>query len=608
MKLIYTAAFIFLSNILHAQNRPVLDKMFEQKNSTAEWYQVFNQQLKQLMLDEPSTALHYMHRVFNEHPPETTSPERLELTRLMSDIYQRLNQNDSAKYCINKLQHQLGKSATSKTYVYLWIKLGEVFYDLGQIDSAENAIVVADAMVSPNTLPYIDLLVVKALLSNNKGFYAEAIKLLQEAATYYEKIGSLKKLAVAYNNIGVNYNAVRDNKLSLEYYLKAAQINKKIGSITDLAMNYNNAGVQAKNEGRLDEAIHYYEQAYELALKKNSKMLIAQNFTNRGNIYEMKGDYLNARSLFQKSYDIAVSANLQFGVLISLLNLGNISRLTNEYAASKLYLEKGVLLAKQLKTPQIEAQAYHYQALLFAATSQYQLAYELTNKYHLLEDSLVGEKAKLEIVKLKEKYDSEYKTNKINQLSKQQLTQQLFIALLLIVLLVLVFIFQSFRQKQQIAKKAFELKQQANLSVIETKDKELTAQAAQLLKIQNSIKYHLDKVEQSIKNEASLSVDIKNQLIFAIRKNNFAHLNEEFDARINETNVHFYKSLLAAYPDLSPAELKLCAYLRLNMHTKEIAEIVNRSVRTVENLRNSIRKKMDLKPNDNLVSHLISFS
>jgi DNA-binding CsgD family transcriptional regulator len=57
---------------------------------------------------------------------------------------------------------------------------------------------------------------------------------------------------------------------------------------------------------------------------------------------------------------------------------------------------------------------------------------------------------------------------------------------------------------------------------------------------------------------------------------------------------------------MKPAELKLCSYLRLNLSTKELAEILNKSARTIENARFSIRKKMGLKPEDNLVAQLIA--
>jgi DNA-binding CsgD family transcriptional regulator len=83
-------------------------------------------------------------------------------------------------------------------------------------------------------------------------------------------------------------------------------------------------------------------------------------------------------------------------------------------------------------------------------------------------------------------------------------------------------------------------------------------------------------------------------------------MQQEFEHRITTTNEDFYQKLLKAFPDLKPSELKLCSYLRLNLSTQELAEILNKSARTIENTRFSIRKKMGLGPEDSLVAHLIA--
>jgi len=66
--------------------------------------------------------------------------------------------------------------------------------------------------------------------------------------------------------------------------------------------------------------------------------------------------------------------------------------------------------------------------------------------------------------------------------------------------------------------------------------------------------------------------------------------------------------LLKKYPNLSQAELKLCALLVLNISSKEIGELTNRSIRTIEFTRFNIRKKMNLSADENLVKHLILFT
>jgi DNA-binding CsgD family transcriptional regulator len=65
------------------------------------------------------------------------------------------------------------------------------------------------------------------------------------------------------------------------------------------------------------------------------------------------------------------------------------------------------------------------------------------------------------------------------------------------------------------------------------------------------------------------------------------------------------EKLLRKYANLSSVELKVSALLSLNLSSREIAEITGRSIRTIEFTRNSIRKKMNCKQGENLVSHII---
>ena len=73
----------------------------------------------------------------------------------------------------------------------------------------------------------------------------------------------------------------------------------------------------------------------------------------------------------------------------------------------------------------------------------------------------------------------------------------------------------------------------------------------------------------------------------------------------NEAHENFFKKLKADHPELVPNDLKLCAYLRMNMSSKEIASLLNISLRGVEIRRYRLRKKFNLLHNDNLTEFLI---
>lgn len=81
---------------------------------------------------------------------------------------------------------------------------------------------------------------------------------------------------------------------------------------------------------------------------------------------------------------------------------------------------------------------------------------------------------------------------------------------------------------------------------------------------------------------------------------------KDFDSRFNELNDNFITKLVTLHPTLSPTEIRLSAMIRMHLSTKEIAEIMRRSVRTIECTRTSIRKKMGLAPSDNLTKYLLT--
>ena len=82
---------------------------------------------------------------------------------------------------------------------------------------------------------------------------------------------------------------------------------------------------------------------------------------------------------------------------------------------------------------------------------------------------------------------------------------------------------------------------------------------------------------------------------------------EQFEAHFDQVHENFLRNLRNAYPNLTPKDQKLCAYLRMNLTTKEIAPLMNISVRGVEISRYRLRKKLELETDTNLVDFIMKF-
>lgn len=82
---------------------------------------------------------------------------------------------------------------------------------------------------------------------------------------------------------------------------------------------------------------------------------------------------------------------------------------------------------------------------------------------------------------------------------------------------------------------------------------------------------------------------------------------KDFEIRFNEVYKDFYQNLNKKHPYLTNNERKLCAFLKLNMSTKEIASITFQNPRSIDMARYRLRKKMQLSENDNLIGYISNF-
>lgn len=139
---------------------------------------------------------------------------------------------------------------------------------------------------------------------------------------------------------------------------------------------------------------------------------------------------------------------------------------------------------------------------------------------------------------------------------------------------------------------------------VDEKNKELAVSTMSLIKkneLLAVIKEDLKKTSEEGSNKNIKSV------ITTITRN----INEEdtwnvFKEAFDNADKDFLKKIKAAHVALTPNDLRLCAYLRLNLSSKEIAPLLNISVRSVEIKRYRLRKKMDLSHEQGLVEYILS--
>ena len=136
---------------------------------------------------------------------------------------------------------------------------------------------------------------------------------------------------------------------------------------------------------------------------------------------------------------------------------------------------------------------------------------------------------------------------------------------------------------------------------IESKNKELAISTMSLIKkneVLGSIKKELKKISCEPK-EAFPIINLIDKNINNSKDWKF------FEEAFNNADKHFLDKVKKIHPNLTSNDLRFCAYLRLNLSSKEIAPLLNISVRSVEIKRYRLRKKMNLSHDDGLIDHIL---
>ena len=111
----------------------------------------------------------------------------------------------------------------------------------------------------------------------------------------------------------------------------------------------------------------------------------------------------------------------------------------------------------------------------------------------------------------------------------------------------------------------------------------------------------LNQIVEKIKNNQSgTSEDLRelNKLGIDLEKINKKKNWDEFEKRFIGIHANFFTNLLLTYPDLTSNERRLCAFLKIDLSTKEIAKLTGQTIRAIELSRIRLRKKLKLTNSD----------
>ena len=565
-----------------------------------------------------------------------------ENVELKEKIYQLKysDPNLAISICLNSLEDYIPLGPSLFT-LYLYSTLGELYLkkdlpvlSLSYLEDAmyEYELIKKEGIVFSNSQPTQQpwLTINIGNIFFNQGQYQKALERYELSMTYFSQLDSLlpkiRGLSTTYNNIALVHIELQNYNIALENITKAYNLREKYNfnpidiahSFKSLSELYFIWNMQEKGNlylGKTD-SINKVIQEQKLSKYKDFDELVfklSENYV--GNCYEYKGEYLSNQKRYEQALEAYNKASSYYGEFtfqkVSLINKkANVYYMLAEYENCLKAVEECILLSKEQNLQkQIEiALELKIKALnMLGLSSEIELLVEeiLENKDYRysvqVSQLLSGLESKNEILIKKREIEDEKRKN----------SRIIFISIIVILILAIASVYFLSRkvyldkqmiissQNEKIAKSELEHKKR-ELAAISTNIVQENEQVSNILK---DLKYY-SSLLKSEKDRNSFSPLIKsiNRLLSEKRKEDL------YSDQFNAAYPGYLEYLTRTYPDLTTADLKLCTFLRMNLNTKEIAEIMGLSVRSIESRRYRLRKKLNLSKEEDLVSNLISLN
>lgn len=508
---------------------------------------------------------------------------------------------DSALLALHKAKRLY--PVKSKDLVPVHLILGATHFYKSNLDSLFFYQELVKSTISESSPNYSLYLHNEGLKSQANSNFKEAIERILEAIKLFEQQGDTKRLAVAYNNLAFNFERLGDWDLHDYYMRKAVDLNKALGNTFHLIMNYNNLGISYKGKDLLDEAINFYDLAFEELQKLNNPMLKAQNLMNRGNIFKEKGDLTSSEAIYGEALSICRDNGIDYGAILCLLNLGDLYRMQKRFETSRESLDAAFELAKQMGLRREKALLYERMAWLARDQKDFEEAYENINNYHALQDSLVNESVRNSANELREKYETEKKENEILTLSKDKIYQQYIIAMMVIVLVLLLIALQWWKNKQKVTHIKLALAEklsQAKEEALKQRERDLLEETMEKIVLKEQLKELVDEVSKNGYN-GKIGTQLRS---LEGRQNPWNNLLEKFKL----LNPQLVDNLFQSYPQLNQNDLEFCSLIKMNLSTKEIAQILRITDQSVRTRKYRLLKKLKLSRETDLGTWIDAFN
>ncbi len=491
-------------------------------------------------------------------------------------LYRRQGLADSARVYLNlALETDIARNNTRGINKTLY-DLGTMEMNIGHYELAYQNLVAALRSQEKTNDSSFRLYTLTALgnlhffLGNNpkaKEYYLDALNMARHIGDSSQKVLLLSNLSAIIDD---SINLEQANRYAREGLIMALKSN----DYNSLVAFYGNLANAYMKQNKTDSSLIYYEKGLEYSTKANNQYLVNNFHLQMARAIQQLGKNNEAYDLYRLGFKSAARIDNLTGMRDALMGMAVIDSLRGDYRRSLMHFTEGTKWNDSIQKTESNNRI-----------SELEIKYETERKERIIEE-----------LESKDHY------NKLLRLVGILFTTAAIIVLSLLALL--------YRKQKLIGLHRVAILKKERIharEMLNNNRKELTAHVLSLAKAEEVIRNTNTQINHLIPKVDSETSEQLNTLISNLRgSQNSQKLWREFEQRFDELNNGFINKLLLQYPSLSPTEIRMCALLRLQLSTKDLAELTQRSPRTIEYTRTNIRRKMGLSSTDNLLTKLWS--
>lgn len=414
--------------------------------------------------------------------------------------------------------------------------------------------------------------------------------------------------ADVYYNTALCYERLGDMSRASEFLVKALEIKEKLNDHVFVAHCYNELGNLAKARKEWTKALGYFQKGCAILGDSASLPIRGYLLLSIAAMQLELGSYQEAKEAVHHATNIFVQTGDRFGEIASYLHRASCLKREGKFSEALAILNDAVVASTALSSHQIRQSCLYDIGLLYQDIGNASLAVEYLHQALALAQEISTKNdifnihyalshnnrmlGNLEQALEHLHHYTRIKDEIFNEESDQRERN----------LLILHEVEKHKREAEQSRRELERIKAE-----LHAKARELAEFALRIIEKEE----FLSMIETGLRRiYDAQQFDQKNKLtIELIQKVRAADTTtgdwEVLRSQFQTLQHDFIMAMSQRYPEISPTELKVCTLLRMNLRTKEIAAILHINAKTVENHRQSVRKKMGLDRDANLIKELL---